>query len=55
MIVSNRDEPLQILWARFDYVASPQFQKVLKSEQNEKTVEKVDVTYLRPTDFSPMK
>jgi hypothetical protein len=32
-----------------------QFQEVVKSEQSEKTVEKVDVTYLRPTDFSPMK
>ena len=35
--------------------ADPQFQEVVKSEQNEKTVERVDVTYLRPTDFSPMK
>lgn len=35
--------------------ADPQFQDVVKSEQNEKTVEKVDVTYLRSADFSPMK
>jgi hypothetical protein len=35
--------------------ADSQFQEVVKSEQSEKTVEKVDVTYMRPTDFSPMK
>jgi hypothetical protein len=26
-----------------------------KSEQTEKLVEKVDLTYMRPTDFSPLK
>jgi hypothetical protein len=40
-------------WAAF--AADPGFQAVLKSEQAEKTVEKVDVTYMRPTDFSPTK
>jgi len=35
--------------------ADPQFQEVVKSEQSEKTVEKVDVTYMHPTEFSPMK
>src|SRR5579863_2084093 len=40
-------------WAAF--AADPGFQEVLKSEQAEKTVEKVDSTYMRPTDFSPMK
>ena len=35
--------------------ADPEFQAVVKSEQAEKTVEKVDSTYMRPTDFSPMK
>ena len=35
--------------------ADPEFQAVLKSEQTEKTVEKIDSTYMRPTDFSPMK
>jgi len=33
----------------------PEFQTVIKSEQAEKTLEKADVTYMRPTDFSPMK
>jgi hypothetical protein len=37
------------------FAADPGFQEVVKSEQAEKTVEKVDVTYMRPTDFSPMK
>ena len=33
----------------------PEFQEVAKSEQGEKTVEKADIIWLRPTDFSPMK
>ena len=35
--------------------ADPEFQEVLKTEQANKTVEKIDSTYMRPTDFSPMK
>ena len=35
--------------------ADPAFQAMSKSEQTEKLVEKVDSTYMRPTDFSPMK
>ena len=35
--------------------ADPEFQEVLKSEEANKTVEKIDSTYMRPTDFSPMK
>jgi hypothetical protein len=35
--------------------ADPEFQEVLKAEQANKTVEKIDETYMRPTDFSPMK
>jgi hypothetical protein len=35
--------------------ADPGFQAVLRSEQTEKVTEKVDTTYMRPTDFSPMK
>jgi hypothetical protein len=27
----------------------------MKSEQANKLVEKIDVTYMHPTDFSPMK
>jgi hypothetical protein len=40
-------------WAAVD--ADPAFQDVIKAEQREKTVEKIDVTYLRPTDFSVMR
>lgn len=40
-------------WAAM--VADPGFQQVIQSEQADKTVNKVDVTYMRPTDFSPMK
>jgi hypothetical protein len=35
--------------------ADPGFQEMVKSEQKEKLVEKIDSTYLRPTDYSPMK
>jgi len=35
--------------------ADPEFQAMLKSEQTEKPVEKIDATYMHPTDFSPMK
>jgi NIPSNAP len=33
----------------------PEFQEIVKSEQAEKTLERADVTYLRPTDFSALK
>jgi len=35
--------------------ADPEFQEMIKSEQANKTVEKIDVVYMRPMDFSPMK
>ena len=35
--------------------ADPEFQEMMKAEQAEKLVEKVDSTYMRPTDFSPTK
>ena len=35
--------------------ADPEFQEMMKSEKADKTVEKVDSTYMRPTDFSPIK
>ena len=34
--------------------ADPEFQEVLKAEQANKTVETMDVVFMRPTDFSPM-
>ena len=36
-------------------MADTEFQEVIKSEQADKLVEKIDSTYMRPTDFSPMK
>lgn len=36
-------------------MADPEFQALMKSEQANKLVQTVDVTYMRPTDFSPMK
>jgi hypothetical protein len=35
--------------------ADPKTQEAIKAEAAEKLVEKVDVTYMRPTDFSPVK
>jgi hypothetical protein len=35
--------------------ADSEFQEVIKSEQANKTTEKIDVTYMRATDFSPLK
>ena len=35
--------------------ADPAFQEMVKAEQANKLVEKVDVTYMRPIDFSAMK
>ncbi|MFZ0638424.1 MAG: NIPSNAP family protein [Candidatus Acidiferrales bacterium] len=49
---SSRDEAKRN-WDAFE--TDPAFQQVLKAEQTEKTVEKIDVTYMRPTDFSAMK
>jgi hypothetical protein len=36
-------------------IADPEFQAVIKSELANKLAEKVDSTYMRPPDFSPMK
>ncbi|MGA3044654.1 MAG: NIPSNAP family protein [Bryobacteraceae bacterium] len=35
--------------------ADPEFQEMLRSEQTEKLVEKIDSTYMHPSDFSPLK
>jgi hypothetical protein len=35
--------------------ADPAFQQIIKSEQTDKRVEKIDFTYMRPTDFSALK
>jgi hypothetical protein len=49
---SSREEAKKNWAAMF---ADPEFQDVIKAEQAEKLVEKVDVTYMRPTDFSMIK
>ena len=40
-------------WAAF--IADPAFQEVIKSEQANRLLEKEESTYMRPTDFSPLK
>ena len=49
---SSMDERKQE-WAAVN--ADPAFQDVIKAERSDKAVEKIDVTYLRPTDFSAMR
>jgi hypothetical protein len=36
-------------------LADPEVQAAIKSEEADKLVEKIDRTYMRPTDFSPTK
>ena len=49
----SRDEAKKH-WAAFQ--ADPAFQDMIKSQQGDaKLVEKVDSTYMDPTDFSPLK
>ena len=49
----NRDEAKKH-WAAF--TSDPAFQEMIKSQQGDaKVVEKVDSTYMEPTDFSPLK
>jgi NIPSNAP len=38
-----------------EMIADPAFQEIIKSEQKESLLDKADTTYMRPTDFSPMK
>ena len=40
-------------WEAFRH--DPEFQEVIKSEETEKTLEKADILWLLPTDFSPMR
>lgn len=53
MLAHSSREEAKRNWDAF--VADPEFQAEIKAEQANKLVEKIDVTYMRPTDFSPMK
>jgi len=53
MVAHSSREEAKKNWDAFR--ADTEFQEVIKAEQTNKTVEKIDVTYMRPTDFSPMK
>jgi hypothetical protein len=53
-IVAHRSrEEAKKNWHEFH--ADPAFQKYVKSEQGEKLIEKVDVAFMRPTDFSQLR
>lgn len=53
IVVHPSREEAKKNWAAM--FADPEFQEMAKSEQAEKMVEKVDLTYMHPTDFSPLK
>ena len=53
IVASSSREEEKKNWDAF--FADPEFQDVIKAEQAEKTVEKVDATHMRPTDFSMIK
>ena len=53
IVASSSREEAKKNWAAM--FADPEFQDVIKAEQAEKLVEKVDETYMRPTDFSAIK
>jgi hypothetical protein len=53
LVVSPSQEEAKRKWDTFH--ADPEFQKYLKSEEAEQLIEKVDATYMRPTDFSQTK
>jgi hypothetical protein len=38
-----------------EMAADPSFEEIIKSEQNERLLDKADTTYMQPTDFSAMK
>jgi NIPSNAP len=53
MVAHSSQEEAKKNWDAFR--ADPEFQEVIKAGQANKLVEKIDVTYMRPTGFSPMK
>jgi len=53
LVAHTSKEEAKKNWEAFR--ADPGFQEMVKSEQKEKLVEKIDSTYMRPTDYSPMK
>jgi hypothetical protein len=53
MVAHPSREEAKKNWEAF--ATDPAFQETIKSEQANKLVEKLDVTYMHPTDFSAMK
>jgi len=53
LVAHSSQEEAKKNWAAM--MADPEFQGLIKSEQSDKLVEKIDRTYMLPTDFSPMK
>jgi hypothetical protein len=53
LVAHSSREAAEKNWDAFH--ADPAFQEFRRSENAEKLIEKVDETYMRPTDYSPMK
>ncbi len=53
LVAHSSQEEAKTKWDAFR--ADSEFQEEIKSEQANKLVEKIERTYMRPTDFSPMK
>jgi hypothetical protein len=53
LVAHSSREEAKSNWDAFR--AAPEFQELIKSEQANKLVEKIDRMYMRPTDFSAMK
>jgi len=53
MVAHSSREEAKKNWAAM--AADPDFKEIIKAEQSEKLVEKIDVRFMRPTDFSPLR
>jgi hypothetical protein len=53
IVAAPSREEMEKNWDAFH--ADPEFQKYRKAEDAEKLIEKVDSTYMRPTDYSAIK
>ena len=53
MLAYQNPEEAKKSWAAVRQ--DPEFQDIEKAEQSEKTLQRAEVIYMRPTDFSPMK
>jgi hypothetical protein len=53
IVAASSREEAKTNWDEFH--ADPEFQKYVKSEHADKLIDRVDSTYMRPTDFSALR